>query len=113
MAKEMLITDLKASAQTAALDGFVKFYLQKFRDGELDVIVQIDAAGHVADINQWLYDNQPLSLEEQAAGLLSLRRENLIALLTTLGATFNASGVPTQSWQEWYNAAVAKIPQGR
>lgn len=113
MAKEMLITDLKASAQTAALDGFVKFYLQKFRDGELDVIVQIDAAGHVADINQWLYDNQPLSLEEQAAGLLSLRRENLIALLTTLGTTFNASGVPTESWQEWYNTAVAKIPQGR
>lgn len=113
MAKEMLITALKDSAQVAAIDGFVKFYLKKFRAGELDVIVQIDASGHVADINQWLYDNQPLSLEEQAEGLLRERRDNLVALLTTLKAPFNADGVPAESWDTWYQAAIAKIPQGR
>ncbi|WP_338216459.1 hypothetical protein [Lacticaseibacillus salsurivasis] len=111
--KTVLFDALSDSAKHTALVGFAKFYIEKYYNEGLDLLAQIDVSGHVADINQWLIDNDSFLKAEKLDGLVADRGDNMAALLVALKAPFTANGQPETPWNTWFKDEIGQAQQGR
>ena len=107
------IDELTPEQQAKALKDFSQFYLDKYQHEGLDTLAQADSKGHIADINAWLVVNRGLAAADLQAGLIASRKENLVALIGELNASFDAEGIAAPPWPQWFETQIDNIPQGR
>lgn len=93
---------LSEAAQDTAVNNFGRFYVKHFRTDGLDVIAQLDRTGYIADINGFMTENSSLHSDELLEGVVARRRGNMIGLIKALGLTFDESGKPQPSLEQWY-----------
>lgn len=93
---------LSDQAQDTAVNTFGRFYVKHFRTDGLDVFAQLDRTGYIADINSFMMENSSLHSDELLEGVVARRRGNLIGLIKALGLTFDESGKPQPTLEQWY-----------
>ncbi|RXI75696.1 hypothetical protein [Levilactobacillus suantsaii] len=110
---ELTITDLDESAQETALMDFVKFYVQHYKQNNLEILSQYKVDYAMNDINQYLFENRYFAPEQLVEAVLKTKRELFLTILKTLKLPYNANGaLKDNTWDGWYRQSFAKIQQG-
>lgn len=96
------IDQLSDEARKSAVRGFINFYLEYFKAGNLDVIVNQDHDEVVTSINEFILINRNFHHDALVDRLLDNRFSEFYILLTEIDQGYTADGLTLQqSWPQW------------
>jgi len=112
--QDLTINDLDEHAQQTALTDFIKFYLRHYKTNDLEILSQYKVDYAMNDINMYLYTNKNFHPDELVAGVLDLKRDLFISILSTMDIAFNENGsLKDTTWEGWYQQEYAKVVEGK
>lgn len=104
--------DLTNEAQDTALASFAKHYVRQYKQDNLEII---DALANddeaVAMINQFLEENQYLTIDKLAELSLAMVKPSYVTILSDLNAQFDENGEPIEDWDVWMREEHAQLPR--
>ncbi|WP_203642218.1 hypothetical protein [Levilactobacillus andaensis] len=112
--QDLTINDLDEHAQQTALTDFVKFYLRHYKTNDLEILSQYKVDYAMNDINMYLYANKNFHPDELVAGVLGLKHDLFVSILSTMDIAFNENGsLKDTTWEGWYQQEYAKVVEGK
>lgn len=104
------INQLSEDARKNAVRGFINFYLNYFKIGNLDVIASQDHDEVVTSINEFILTNRSFQHDELVQRLLDSRYPEFYILLTEINQGYSADGLNLkQPWIQWLDHQEAQI----
>ncbi|MFC6261534.1 hypothetical protein [Levilactobacillus fujinensis] len=112
--QDLTINDLDEHAQQTALTDFTKFYLRHYKTNDLEILSQYKVDYAMNDINMYLYANNNFHPDELVAGVLALKHDLFVSILSTMDIAFNENGsLKDTTWEGWYQQEYAKVVDGK
>ncbi|MFD1670494.1 hypothetical protein ACFQ5M_00115 [Agrilactobacillus yilanensis] len=106
----LTINQLSDDAQKNATRAFITFYLDLFKLGNLDVIVNQDHDAIIVSINHFILTNRNFKHDDLVARLLENRYPEFYQLLMEIHQTYNPDGrLTVGSWNQWLSQKEATI----
>ncbi|CAM2810639.1 hypothetical protein [Fructilactobacillus fructivorans] len=110
MSDNVKFNDLSEQAQQKVVNDFVPFYIQLFRNNNLEVMSTFDGeSGVIADLNREIVTVSNNSPRDIVADVIKFDYDDFASLLSKLSQTYFENGNPTVDWSEWYVNATNKL----
>jgi hypothetical protein len=101
--------ELSQEAATVALEGFVPFYVARFKNDDLEIIAALADDRLVAEVNHVLAENRRGTIDQDTAISLKMSRASYQGILRALDMTYDQAGFPKKPWAQWYAEHHAKL----
>ncbi|WP_172187790.1 hypothetical protein [Lentilactobacillus kribbianus] len=114
MTDKLSITDLDQKASDTAVQVFIEFYLNHYRDGSLDILAQYPVDHYVAEINQFIFENNAYQPEQMQALLLADLKQYFIDIIAAVNPGYQQNGaLANGDWEKWYQETAANLQTGQ
>lgn len=106
-----IYTDLSATAQKAALESFISFYVSQYQKGSLEILSSKVSNEVISSINEILNQNKFMGHNELVATSLRLSKPSYQQILSKLtDVYFNEDGEPVMDWMTAWEKQEEALP---